>query len=195
MLALLGCSGGSDGGVPVIGNSDEYNQVLKDAEGLSKDPLERFANDEDLSEADKSNLIKAANMFEAIRAYEPEKFAPYLGLCMIYRALGNTEKAEQYIRQCILSLPASQAPEIRQTAAEAHYQLSRVLFDEKKYPEALAEASTADQTIGDNPNYLVAKAIALVQLKREKEAKVELAKALKLNPTNRRATGLAKLLR
>jgi len=181
--------------MPVIGNSDEYNQTLRDAEGLSKDSLERFANDEDLSDADKSNLIKAANLFEGIRAYEPNKFAPYLALCMIYRALGNTEKAEQYVRQCILSLPPSQAPEIRQTAAEAHYQLSRVLFDEKKYAEALAEAATADQTIGDNPNYLVAKAIALVQLRREAEAKSDLAKALKLDPKNRRALGLKKLLK
>ena len=194
VCAAVGCNGGSAEDKPVIGHGGEYAQVLAEAERLSREPLEKLTREEELTEEDKQALVKSAAQFQALVDYEPSKFAPYLALGMIYRGIGNLEKAEQMLRQCILNIPPSNEEAIHMTSAEAHYQLSRVLFDSGNYEQALAEASTAVESHGDNPNYYFGKASALVQLNREKEAKEALKIALKLDPNHRLATGLQKLL-
>lgn len=179
---------------PVIGHGGEYSQVLAEAERLSKEPLEKLTREEDLNESDKESLVKAAIQFQALVDYEPRQFAPYLALGMIYRGLGNLEKAEQMLKQCLLNIPATGGDAVKETSAEAHYQLSRVLFDAGKFEASLAEASTALESVKANPNYYYGQAAALAQLNREKEAIAALDQALKLDPEHLRANGLRKLL-
>jgi len=193
-IGLVGCGPNDGSTVPVLGNAGEYNKALADAESLSKIGLEKIAKDEELNADEKKNLVKAANLFEGLAAYETSNFAPHLALGMIYRGLGNLDVAERHLQQCLLNLPGTDTPEIKETAAEAHYQLARVLFDRQEFDNSLAEASTACDSSPSNPNYIVARASALLQLKREKEARVELDKALALDPENRRGLGLKKLL-
>lgn len=194
VVGLFGC-GPTDGTtVPVLGNPGEYNKALADAESLSKIGMEKIAKDEELNADEKKNLVKAANLFEGLAAYETTNFAPHLALGMIYRGLGNLDVAERHLQQCLLNLPGADTPDVRETAAEAHYQLARVLFDRQEFDKSLAEASTACESSPSNPNYIVARASALLQLKREEDARVELGKALALDPENRRGLGLKKLL-
>ena len=193
-ILLAGCGEDSPTEVPVIGHGGEYTQALAKAEELSKVGLEKINRDEELTAEDKQNLVAAASQFQGLVRYQPNLFAPYLALGMIERGLGNLEAAERDIKQCLLNIPASNEQAIQETAAEAHYQLSRVYFDQGKYDISLAEASTASETVDNNPNYLVGQASALAQLNRIPEAKKLLAKALKLDPEHRRAKGLNKLL-
>ncbi len=194
-LFLIGCTSNDPTDVPVIGHGGEYNIALSKAEELSKGPLAKLANDEELTEADKQSLIGASAQFQGIIDYRPTAFAPHLANGMIYRALGNLEKAEQHLKQCIVNIPATEDTVILDTSAEAHYQLSRVYFDQEKYEDALAEASSAVQTTPENPSYLTARASALAQLDQLSEAKKDLNAALALDPKHKRANGLKKLLR
>lgn len=195
VLAVSGCSSSDHNDVPVIGHSGDYNIALSRAEELSKGPLAKLANDDELTEADKQALIGASAQFQGIINYRPTAFAPHLANGMIYRALGNLEKAEQHLKQCIVNIPATEDEVIRDTSAEAHYQLSRVYFDQEKYELALAEASSAIETTPNNPNYLTARASAFAQLEQLPEAKKDLEQALILDPDHKRASGLKKLLK
>lgn len=195
LVVLLGCKSEPDGLVkPVIGHGGEYSKVLAKAEELSKVPLQKIANDEELAPSDKQALTEASVQFQALVDFEPGQFAPYLALGMIYRALGNLESAERNLRQCLNNIPASDDPSIVATKAEAHYQLSKVLFDNADYQGAGREAELALQLDQENPNYFVGRASALAQLEKKKEALKDLDSALKLDPNHKRARGLKKLL-
>lgn len=180
--------------MPVIGSGSEYQQVLKEAAEASQKPLEKMARDEALTPDDRTQLSTAASLFEGIVAYQPQGFAPYLALGMIYRGLNDSERAERSLRQALNNLPGNPSPEIKQTVAEVHYQLSRVLFDKKDYDGAIAEASTAEQSNPENADYPTAKAAALLQANRVSDAKKALEAALKLDPQNKRAQTLMKLV-
>lgn len=194
-MVAVGCRGEDTADVPIIGHAGDYAPVLKKAEELSKGPLAKFANDEELTTEEKQSLIAASAQFEGLSRYQPSQFAPYLAKGMIFRAIGELELAERNLRQCLLNIPANDNPMIVETSAETHYQLSRVLFDSEKYEEALAEASTAVQGVPTNPNYLVARASAYAKLNKLDDAKKDLEEALKLDPEHKRGTGLAKLLK
>lgn len=195
VMVAIGCRGEDTVDVPVIGHAGDYAPVLKKAEELSKDPLAKFANDEELSTKEKQSLVAAAAQFEGLSRFQPSQFAPHLAKGMIYRALGDLEMAERNLRQCLLNIPVNDNPLVKETSAETHYQLSRVLFDSEKYEEALAEASTAVQGVPTNPNYLVARASAYAKLNKLDDARKDLDTALKLDPKHKRGTGLAKLLK
>lgn len=194
-LLLIGCGSSDPTDVPVIGHEGEYKIALSKAEELSKGPLAKLVNDDELSEADKQSLIGASAQFQGIINFRPHAFAPHLANGMIYRALGNLERAEQHLKQCIVNIPATNEEVIRDTSAEAHYQLSRVYFDQEKYENALAEASAAVETSANNPNYLTARASAFAKLDQLPEAKKDLNAALALDPEHKRAKGLKKLLK
>jgi len=195
VIAAAGCSGGTDpNAVPVIGTANEYLTTLQDAENTSKDLLEKINRDEPLTLEDKTRLSKAASQFESLQAYEPGKPGPYIALGIIYRGLEQREIAERALNLCLQHLGGNTSPEFMQTAAEVHYQLSRVKFDSQKYDYALAEASSAIQSVPDNPAYLTARGAAYLQLKRYAEARKDLKAALKLDPNYTRASGLLKLL-
>lgn len=194
-VMISGCSGKEELDVPVIGHAGDYQPVLEKAEKLSSAGLAKFANDEELTEAEKQSLIKATAQFEALARFQPSQFAPRLANGMIYRALGDLDLAENNLRQCLANIPATDNPAVRETSAETHYQLARVLFDKEKYEDSLAEASTAIQGIPTNPNYLVARASAYAKLSKIDDAKKDLETALKLDPEHKRGTGLAKLLK
>jgi len=194
VIASIGCSGqGDPNPVPIIGDNNEYREVLAKADKESTDILQKISMDETLTSEDRTRLSKAASLWEGLIAYEPNKFSSYLALGMIYRGLDNPEVAERHFRQCLNLIPPSDDLAIVATVNEAHYQLSRALFDEKKYENAAAEASTAVQSDKDNPNYLTARASANIQLKNYDLAKADLKAALKLDPNHKRANSLIKL--
>lgn len=189
------CSGKEELDVPIIGHEGDYAPVLKKAEELSSGPLAKFAKDEELSEEEKQSLIKATAQFEALARFQPTQFAPRLANGMIYRAIGDLDLAENNLRECLRNIPVNDNPLVKETSAEAHYQLSRVLYDKTKFEDALAEASTALEGVPTNPNYLVARASAFAKLDKLADAKKDLETALKLDPEHKRGTGLAKLLK
>lgn len=196
ILIATGC--GSDPNAldkPVIGHAGDYKIVLAEAERLSKEPLQKIANDEELTPQDMQSLTAASVQFQALVDFEPGLFAPHLALGMIYRSLGELETAERHLRQCLNNIPASVEDAIRATVAETHYQLSRVLFDRGKYKDAVSEATTAIKAEPHNPNYFAGRASALAQLDQRVEAKKDLRQALSLDPHHKRAKGLLKLLK
>jgi len=177
-----------------ISNAGEYNQALGEAQKISQEALDKLSRDEPLTSQDRSNLSKADDLFISIIKYQPDLFAPWLARGMIYRGLNDPTYAEQMFQMCLRTIPPSKNPDVIATSAEAHYQLSRVYFDQHKYDNAIAEASTAIQTVANNPNYLTARAAAFMQKQRYDEAKKDLDDALKLMPDHKRAASLRRLL-
>jgi Flp pilus assembly protein TadD len=103
--------------------------------------------------------------------------------------------AQERYEQCLANVPGQKTdPVALQTGTEAHYRLSQVQFALANYKVALEEADKAIKAEPDAPRYLSGRANALVQLKRIPEAKKDVKKALELDPTDRVAVGLHKLL-
>ncbi len=196
LLLLVGCKGGDEVvDVPVLGNAGDYQLALEKAQKLSEKPLAKVAEDQELTETEKKDLIKAAAQFQALADFDPKQFAPHLAKGMIYRALGDLEMAERNLQVCLANIPATNNPAILETSAETHYQLSRVLYDAGQYENAVAEASTALEGNPQNPNYLIARASGLAKIDKVQEAKKDIEAALKLDPEHKRANGLKKLLK
>ena len=116
-----------------------------------------------------------------------------LGRC--YQVLGDYENAGARYEQALLNEPLDQSEPAKLTIPETHYRLSQVLFDGRKnWEAAFKEADTAVKAHPNSPNYLEARARALVQLKRFKEADRDLHDAIVLDPNHRASLLLHKLV-
>lgn len=182
---------------PVIRTSAESNDYLAKAEKLSLKLIEKQAQGETLTEAEKDDLREAANIFKGIIAFEPRRFAPYYGEGRIRYALGDYQAAVDLMFQCIqLAPPPKPKPpiEVVQMVADAHYISSRSLFFLKRYETAARAAELALTLAPSSPDYAVAWAAAELELKNETKAEGLVMQALLLDPGHKEALRLAKFL-
>jgi tetratricopeptide (TPR) repeat protein len=196
LLLIWGALGSSDSGeVGQITSASEYVQRLKEVQKLSKQHLEDFDEGVELTEADKDDLRKSAVLFDRLIEVQPTNIAPYLGAGKTYQALGNEEAAIKRFQQGLATVQKDAPPAVLDTAIEMHYLFSKSLFNLRLYKEALAEINIAIKafTLG-SPIYLSQRASIYVQMRKYKEARIDLLKALEIDPQHKRSQSLLKFL-
>jgi tetratricopeptide (TPR) repeat protein len=181
-------------GLDIITNIETYNTSLKQAEALSKTSFEASDRGQDLTPAQNADLLKAAKIFDAMNVFLPAKVGPYLGAGKAYMILGDNERADERLRQCMSNAQYDQSDAGKATVIEAEYLLSLVRGLENDWKTAYDLANDAAKSVPNSAYYLAARASANLQLKRVKEAKADLAKALMIDPTNRKALQLQLLI-
>ena len=183
--------------VPVIRTSDEANQYLQKAEKLSVGPLEKLSKGDPITDPERNDLREAANYLHGVIGFERTNFPAYLAEARIRLELGDYDDAYSLAQQCIqLAPPPNPAPPVSvvQVVAEAHYVSSRCLFFRGRFEDAREAAKLAVALAPNSPTYLIAGASAELELKHEKTAKGLVQEALVLDPHNKAALRLAKLL-
>jgi len=201
-------------GVPLITTVEEYSKATFKAEELTKEPLQKLAAGEVLSEEDKKALEEGKNYFVALSKSNPLQVTPFFALGRIYEALEEPEEAARNYEQAILNQskdPVRDSDALKKTVIEAKGSLSLVLqklaqmANQSKDEVELAKVPLyydrayqwADQAVVAIPNsvkYLNARAGAALQLKKVDVAKRDVIAALELDPTDETARGLATLM-
>ncbi|MEQ1934262.1 MAG: hypothetical protein ABL962_10360, partial [Fimbriimonadaceae bacterium] len=72
--------------IPVLRSSFDYNQTLDQVEKLTSVGLERSANDEPLTDADKLAMRQAEPLIKGLIAYDYRRFTHFLLLAKLYYA-------------------------------------------------------------------------------------------------------------
>jgi tetratricopeptide (TPR) repeat protein len=191
---MPGGPGSTDIEPRVVRTPDDLNHAVEDAEKLSKDPLQRFVEDKPLSAKDKNDLLHAAAILQGIVAYEPTAVNPLLGLGLTYRALEQDENAEMYFQRVVDLAGPSSTDEAKLAVAESRYNLALILIQRREYDKARELAAEAVAAAPNSANYHAALAEAFLQLDRKSDAVIEIRVALNLDPTNKRALRLKKLV-
>jgi len=195
----------SPDGQPVIMSVDQYQQVRQQVETLSKGPLLKVEAGQELSAENRASLQKSVGLVESLNGFQPNASATHVLAAKIYQALGNNVAAEERIRQAIfngeeeIKMANTQGDKIRAqqlgpAVVEAHYMHSQLLLTQNDYEGALHQANHAVSSAPNSPDYLVARAAALIQLKRPEEALKDVNAALALDKTHKRGLQLLKLL-
>lgn len=177
---------------------DEYSHVLRQGIDASKDALQDFDLGKELTPAEMESLRKSTEKLDAVCLYFPTQFAPYLIAGKCYYILGSNQIAEDRLKQSLANIPANTKERpVLQTKAEANYVMSLIQFSKGDFDEALKQADLSLKLVTNSANYYVARARAHLQLSGKDniaKAKVDIAIALKVDPTNVRAIRLAKLM-
>ncbi|MFZ4508062.1 MAG: tetratricopeptide repeat protein [Fimbriimonas sp.] len=181
-------------GLTVIKNTEQYRLALEKARSLSESEFKAAENDDELTQAQLSNLRQAAALFDAMSAFAPEKLGPYAAAGKAYQILDDHDQAIQRLRQCLANRKIDNSEEARLTSVEAHYLLSISYLAKGNYTDALTEATLAVKEIPNAPNYHWGRASCLVQLKRTPEAIKELDAAIALDPNHKRSLALLKMI-
>lgn len=187
------------GDVP-IGNDAEYTEAMARMEGLSRDRIKAADAGETLTPDDLAKLREASRITDRMAAYAPLMASLFFISGKIHHVLGEDQVAEERFRQSALGIDKqikaqpSDAANLTATGAEANYQLSILLLPKRDLKGALAAAEAAVKMVPQSSSYLTARASALNELRRTDEAKRDLQKALALDPANRRAAALLRLI-
>lgn len=189
-LLLIGCTQAPPKEEAVLIDPVQVQAALAEAQALSAEDLSAFLGGADLSEASLARLRQARELTEAVAAGAPSEGNPQVLLGLLNRALGEPERAEEYLRQALLVLPETEAA----TRGEAHTNLSRILFDRADYSAAEAEVRKALEYRPTNPDDWAQLASVQVQLNKLEEAGQSVSKALEFAPDHPRALQLKGLL-
>jgi tetratricopeptide (TPR) repeat protein len=183
-------------GMTVVDSLATYKSELLKAHEMTKPIFEKVDNGGEPTDQEKATLLDAARIIDNADRFLPNRTVPFLGAGKAYQFAGQRDLAEARYLQCLANLPydSKDDPAIKETGYEAHYRLSQIYSDSQDYKKALTEADAAVKGHSDAPDYLVAKASALIQFKRIAEARPLLEAALKLEPTHEKAKGLLVLI-
>lgn len=193
-LGIAGCA--SEAGpdeTPILRSVDEYNSSNQRATDLWQGAANDLAENGRLSPQSEADLREAARLFEGMIAYRPEIMATHSGLGQVYHMLGEYRRAIASLKQAV-ALPAAETKENVALVAQSLHLMSLSHMQLQQYEDALNAAKQALTLVPDHPDYMAAAAGALIQLKREDEAKALIAAALENDPENAAALRLKKLL-
>lgn len=194
-LALVGCQAPDPNAPPMIGSADEFNQVLAQAESLSKEHLLAAEAGEPLSSTDQTELKRAAVLFEGLMDYRPNNVAVHVGAGQIYMALDEAERARAPLQQAVIAAGEEPSDADRYLAAEAYYHLSRVDLFAQNLDGALENAQKAVDLAFDVAKFQNALAQAYVQQRQFDKAREHLQAALLTDPENTEAKGLLEFIK
>lgn len=180
-------------GLPVIGDADSWGATIHEAEELSKNHFIAADRGEELTDADRADLRKAAKLFDSANRFFPMKIGPFVGAGKAYQLTGELEAADERLRQAISNVQYAKTESDRNNVIEAQRLLSEVKARENDWDSAFKLADAAVKAAPNAPQYLATRASAEIQLKKLNEAAADIALALKLDPTNRDALRLKKL--
>jgi tetratricopeptide (TPR) repeat protein len=189
----------ANGGDAIVTDS-QYEAARVQMEGLSLDRIRRFDAGVPLSSDDFVKLRQASDIIDRMMAFAPLQSGLQFLSGKIHHALGEEDLAEDRFHQCVLIVPndarlhPAKDNEIREEGAECGYQYSQLLLLKRRTQAAFDAADDAVKVVPRNPEYLTARASALNEMRRTAEAKADLNKALKIDPSNTRAKGLLHLI-
>ncbi|MCW5941310.1 MAG: tetratricopeptide repeat protein [Fimbriimonadaceae bacterium] len=193
-LTIPGCEPGGKGQIPIIRNGETFNRVLAEAEEHSREILERYDRDEELTDADRKELEEAKLKFEGLIGFQPEGFALHFGMAKVLQGLDEHDTAVQGFERAIALAPPQGSEDVRRTVAEAYGQIARSSIFLARYSEASEAAKRALAMYPRNPDYLSYLASAAMQLGDLKFARETLDKALRIDPTHERSRRLRRFL-
>lgn len=180
--------------VPVYRTQSEANRGFADAAEQSIQPLKDFFAGDKLGKPQVAALGHARRFLKGVVAFDPNSFATFVAVGRISLALEDYPEAERYLREAVRLAPNPPTGDWKQIEAETHYLLSRTLYQTRAYAAAIDEADLAITLAPDNPDNLVARASALLQVGKVDEAKKDLESALILNPEVPGGQALSKLI-
>jgi tetratricopeptide (TPR) repeat protein len=180
--------------IPLIRNEGEFSVILQEAQRLSEGPLRRFDQGEELSEQDRKDLRKASASFQGLIAFKPSAFGPRFGAAKVFHALGDRQRAGEQFERALMNQPQQPTPEHVVLIAEAHDSLARLLMLENRDELAAEHSEKAMALFPDNAEYWTTRAEIELNHDHVDQAKGYLSKALELDPDNRRAQRLVKLI-
>lgn len=187
-------------GTAMIASNSEFATVEAKVQELTLGPIQAYDAGQKPSPADLKNLRAASDMVDRMTAFQPLASNFFFLSGKIHQILGEPQLAERGFRQCLLLYPAdaesrpTERVQIVQTGAEAAYRLSLLLFSHGQIKDALQSADAAVKAFPNAPNYLVARAAALNELRRVDAAKKDLMQALALDPKNANAAALLRFI-
>jgi tetratricopeptide (TPR) repeat protein len=193
-MLLVAASCGKPSEIPIIASPSEYTDVLQRAEKLSREPLEKYERDEELTESDKKQLGEALKMFEGLVAFLPENFGAYFGSAKIHQALGEKETALARYGGFVELAPKSPTPEVRALLAESHFSIAEIFESLGEFDMVERNAEAAVGHVRQNADYLAMLASVRLRQKREEEAHKLVDEALALDPQNGRARQLHSMI-
>ena len=191
-------------GLPVVGDIQQYNDVMGQAANLAAAPLQDYELGKQLTPEETAKIRQASKLVDAANEFKPStpgvaigqaKFAPFFLAGKLHAAVGEYEKADQMLRQGLYN-----AQNVRmdrsgvESVIDAMYERSRVLFQMGDYKDSYVEARAASKAAPAAPQYLVQLAKAALQLKKTDEAKEAILAALAIDPGTPGADMLAKYL-
>lgn len=179
----------------VITSGDQFNQISKDLNQLVAQPFALDESGRELSDKNRADLRKAAELYDAQNAFRPNLVGPFLGAARCYTLLGEDKTAEFHIQQLISNQALYDNTELgRRAVADAKWLLARIRERQNRYEEAYALASEALMEKPDFPPFLIAKAGPALQLGKVKEAEALATRAVLIDTNNVRANQLVNFI-
>lgn len=195
-MLTVGCGKPDPSSPVVLANNDQYAEANKAAAGLAAGPFEKIDAGEPLKDEDRRALRDAIRDWDGMVAFAPDRPAPLFTSGQAKAALGDYNGAIRSFQQFITSVgPSPEQPDVRVMAADAHYLTGTSKVALKDYAAAVTDFNAALALEPSRPEYLAERAGAELQLGRKGDAGADLRKALAIDPSNRRAQGLSKLIR
>jgi tetratricopeptide (TPR) repeat protein len=181
-------------GLGVVTSLDDYTKAIEMAHGLTKPIFDKADNGEELSRDEKEQLLRAAALIDNADRFLPDRTIPFLGAGKAYLLAGDLEMAEIRLRQCIDNARFDKTPGAKETGYEAYFRLSQARFQLGDYEGARDAATEAIKGEPAGVMYLLARARALIQLKKYVDADKDIHAVAALDKTNKEAESLHKLL-
>jgi len=180
--------------IPAYRTLAEADRGTAEAAKLSIQPLLDFQAGDKLGPPQVENLQRAMRLLKGVVVFDPGRFPAYTAVGRIEFVLGDYAEAERYLREAIRLAPEKPDGDALLIAAESHYWLSRTLHAVKQYASALDEAEVALKLAPDNVENLFARAQALLQVGQPGRARVDIERALALDPGHVPCQRLKKLI-
>jgi len=192
ILALLaGCSGTKK--PDVISNLNDRNNTVVQIRTLTTVAFAKIVADEPVDADDKANAEKALPMVKKVLEYSPNEPESYVLLGRTYWVLDRHKEAEGSFKQAV-DIQRKYKTSSDALEAEAHHDWARLAISDGRWDEGGKEVDEALKLFPDDPRYLTTKASVQLQAKDVEGARVNAAKALKIDPQNSRALTMLKMI-
>jgi tetratricopeptide (TPR) repeat protein len=169
-------------GLEIVADDATYTRALDIAKELSSSALQNYEEGKQLTAEETKNIRQAVKWIDEANLYRPEVVAPYFLSGKAHAALGDYAKADEKLRQGLANVGSNKSQQIVLASIDAHYERSRVLFALGDYQGAYSEGTIAALAIPNDPDYLIARAKAALQINRMDVAKEEVAAAVAISP-------------
>jgi len=184
----------SPDGLPLIVDNETYSEAIRQSVALTQSHFEAYDRGDTLTDADKADVRKGATLLDTANQRQPARAGLYLDAGRCYLILGDLDLAENRLLQCLSNAEQKNSDLQPEGVADAYFLLSQTRALQQDWKESLKLVTEADRKRPHVATYLTAKASAEIQLKMMPLAKKDLAEALRIDPTYKRAIALKRLI-
>lgn len=194
LLLLAGCQAPSGTSPLILRSGQEYLDTLKEVEELTRSSFEAVHEGHPLSDREKENLRKAEKLIDALLIYKADAYSVYILRGLTRRALGNQKGAVEAYEQSLKLRPKDMTDNDKAAIGRLYDELGTLYFEMNEFEKAETNVDKATANVPNDPSILTNAASVKVQLKKTGEAKLLVARALKVAPDYQRAKDLNKLI-